>query len=318
MKKTEDKIINASSQNFPMKTFYGNVSPKHEIKEKPSIRLFPDLRNGFNNESPDFFRMDSMKENMTGYKNPYLNVVKTLDRSLFYKNNQSCIEHIDMINKIKSRKEYSQNPKILKQLCYSTDIDKLENKLHKESKITPYLFKTVSSDFSNPEYIKKIKILNGEYTPNHHYFTKGSFDLKKINENQFFCSKEKNAINGQTTDNFLHNENFLINNNNKKNINYENTIKNKDKKFINSNKSNLPSNNTVNKNIPTNDIINIDNNSKTGYFDHNLDKDKLANYNINLNDMERAIEKNNILNINSNPIESNILPNNIIILLFIY
>lgn len=185
------KVINAVSQEFPLKTFYGNTSPQAQIKERPCIRLFPDLRNGFNNESPDFFRMDSMKENITGYKNPYLNVVKTLDRSLFYKNNQSCIDHINMINKIKSKKELSQNPKILKQLAFSTDINKLENKLHKESKITPYLFKTINSEFGNPEYLKKIKMLNGEYCENNNYITKGSLDVKKIQENQFVNSNDK-------------------------------------------------------------------------------------------------------------------------------
>lgn len=193
--KTDDKIINASSQDFPMKTFYGNISPEQIRRDRPCIKLFPDLRNGFNNESPDFFRMDSMKENMTGYKNPYLNVVKTLDRSLFYKNNQSCIEHINMINKIKSKKELSQNPKIIRQLCYSTDINKLENKLHKESKITPYLFKTISSDFNNNEYSNKIKSLNGEYSPNHHYLLKNSFNIKKIHENQF--ANTQNIFNGK-------------------------------------------------------------------------------------------------------------------------
>ena len=30
---------------------------------------------------------------------------------------------------------------------------------------------------------KKIKNLNGEYLPNHHYITKNSFNMKKINEN---------------------------------------------------------------------------------------------------------------------------------------
>lgn len=311
MKKTEDKIINASSQNFPMKTFYGNVSPKQTLKEKPCIRLFPDLRNGFNNESPDFFRMDSMKENMTGYKNPYLNVVKTLDRSLFYKNNQSCIDHINMINKIKSRKELSQNPKILKQLCFSTDIDKLENKLHKESKITPYMYKTLSSDFSNPEYLKKIKILNGEYTPNHHYLTKGCFDLKKINENQFINTNSDGFINNNNG-NFSPNVNSNVYNN----VNNNEIIKNTEEKNYfntNNNKIGSPNNNILNANIriieSTGDE-NKDNNNNTKNCNssNHLNKEHKKNYNINLNDMERAIEKNNILNKNNNHGIINTLP----------
>lgn len=188
MKKKNDNIINNTSKEFPMKTFYGNISPQIQKPNKPIIKLFPDLRNGFNNESPDFFRMDSMKENELSYKNPYLNVVKTCDRSLFYKNNQNCIAHINQINKVKSKRELSQNPKIVRQLNYSTDINILENNLHKTKKCIPYLYKTLSSDFKNSDYLKKIKTLNGEYLPNNHYLTKNSFDMKLINENQIINS----------------------------------------------------------------------------------------------------------------------------------
>jgi len=276
--KKEDKIINASSNEFPMKTFYGNVSPKLIPEEKPCIRLFPDLRNGFNNESPDFFRMDSMKENMTGYKNPYLNVVKTLDRSLFYKNNQSCIDHINMINKIKSRKDLSQNPKIIKQLCFSTDIDKLENKLHKESKITPYLYKTLSSDFKNPEYLKKIKTLNGEYINNHHYFTKNSFNLKKINDSQLINSKDE----GENT-------NELYSNNPRA-----------EKDLKPSFGQSYSSKNILNGNIKIIDSMSLEN-TKNNNPSNNLNNDKktIFNYNINVNDMERAIEMNHNFNKNA-------------------
>ena len=67
MKKEKDLIINRTSQEFPMKTFYGNLNPITQKADRPIIKLFPDLRNGFNNESPDFFRMDSMRENETSY-----------------------------------------------------------------------------------------------------------------------------------------------------------------------------------------------------------------------------------------------------------
>lgn len=209
MKKENDKIINRTSQEFPMKTFYGNINPIKQKEDRPIIKLFPDLRNGFNNESPDFFRMDSMKENVTSYKNPYLNVVKTLDRSLFYKNNTSCIDHINMINKVKSKKELSQNPKILKQLCYSTDINILENNLHKESKIVPYMYRTIKSDFQDEEYSTKIKNLNGEYGFNHHYLTKNSFNMKKVNENQNINNINNNEMNSTYNINNIKNINNL-------------------------------------------------------------------------------------------------------------
>jgi len=282
MKKTEDKIINASSKYWPMKTFYGNVSPQLERKEKACIRLFPDLRNGFNNESPDFFRMDCMKENLTGYKNPYLNVVKTVDRSLFFKNNESCIDHINMINKVKCKRDMSQNPKILKQLDFSTDINKLENKLHKNSKTNPYMYRTLSSDFVNPEYEKKIKILNGEYLPNHHYFTKNSFNLKKVNENQFINSDNFNIkINeeGKNDENFT-NRNLKTETNNKFNHYYNNTI------------------------------------SANGFFkDSVLEEGKIAKeekkvkYNVKVNDLERAFEGNHVSKQNSTTVGFNINSN---------
>jgi len=194
MKKENDFIINRTSQEFPMKTFYGNINPVKQKADKPIIKLFPDLRNGFNNESPDFFRMDSMRENETSYKNPYLNIVKTLNRSLFYKNNQSCIEHIKLINKVKSKKEMSQNPKILKQICYSTDINILENNLHKESKTIPYMYRTINSNFEDKEYAEKIKTLDGEYGKNHHYLTKNSFNMKKVYQNQMLNYENNNEI----------------------------------------------------------------------------------------------------------------------------
>ena len=276
MKTTEDKLINASSREFPMKTFYGNVGPQREIKDKACIRLFPDLRNGFNNESPDFFRMDSMKENMTGYKNPYLNVVKTLDRSLFYKNNESCIDHINMINKAKCRRELSQNPKIIKQLCFSTDINKLENKLHKESKTTPYMYKTLSSEFTNPEYENKIKILNNEYLPNHHYLTKNSFNFKKVNENQFFN-----------------------NNNNNNKILIKEDGKNEDKPETNDDNKNQ-TNNYYNNTIGANEFIKISVFEEAKVNSHaKTNEEKKVIYNVTANDMERAIEKNNLSNKNA-------------------
>lgn len=288
MKKSEDKIINASSRGFPMRTFYGNVSPQQETRDKACIRLFPDLRNGFNNESPDFFRMDSMKENMTGYKNPYLNVVKTLDRSLFYKNNESCIDHINMLNKVKCRRDLSQNPKILKQLCFSTDIDKLENKLHKESKTIPYLYKTLSSEFSNPEYEKKIKILNGEYLANHHYATKNSFNLKKVNENQFANSGVSN-INANNSDHFIKTEEGK-----------------KEDSGPNANLIGNKSESNKNLNHHYNNTISANGFFKKAVFEEakgnsttNANEDKKLNYNVNLNDMERAIERNHVSNKNA-------------------
>lgn len=301
MKKEKDVIINRTSQEFPMKTFYGNINPVRQKEERPIIKLFPDLRNGFNNESPDFFRMDSMKENETSYKNPYLNVVKTLDRSLFYKNNQSCIDHINMINKVKSKKELSQNPKILKQLCYSTDINILENNLHKESKIIPYMYRTINSDFENPEYYSKVKNLNGEYGINHHYLTKNSFNMKKVNNNQMLNTSNElnNNINDIKTvitngninsSNTNVNINFKYTNDNIGNLNTNDNEKvwnedHKNKNFSTEEKNNIKNinNNNINKNNSNSNTKPI--NFMNTFMTFNKDK-------IEENDMERGVEKN--------------------------
>jgi len=262
MKKENDKIINMTSKEFPMRTFYGNISPQNQKPVKPIIKLYPDLRNGFNNESPDFFRMDSMKENQTSYKNPFLNVVKTCDRSLFYKNNLSCIQHINLINKAKSKRELSQNPKVLKQLNFSTDINILENNLNKDKKIVPYMYKTLSSDFDNMEFLKNIKKLNGEYLPNHHYLTKNSFNMTKINENQL--QNSQGFLNGNdNTGNVQQNNNNNYNNHNRE---------------------------------KSQDTMNLENNNNNN--SKSLEKTSFAfnkeNITINENDMERGVENNNI------------------------
>jgi hypothetical protein len=219
MKQENNKIINNNSREYPMKTFYGNISPSNQKYKNPSIKLFPDLKHGYNNESPDFFRIDSIIENQTSYKNPYLNKVKTIDRDLYYKNNQTCIKHINLIDLVKSKRELSQNPKLLKKLNYSTDINILENTLHKEKSIVANKYKNLSSDFDNMDYLEKLKILNGEYLPNHHYLTKNSFDIKKINENQYRNSQ------GFTNINFKQNKN--INDYDNDNVDYN--FKDKDK-----------------------------------------------------------------------------------------
>jgi hypothetical protein len=281
MKKENDFIINRTSKEFPMKTFYGNVNPVNQKPDKPIIKLFPDLRNGFNNESPDFFRMDSMKENETSYKNPYLNVVKTVNRSLYYKNNQSCIEHIKLINKVKSKRELSQNPKILKQICYSTDINILENNLHKESKTTPYMYRTINCNFEDKDFVKKIKTLNGEYLNNHSFIIKNCFDMKKINENQI----SNNDINIDYTKN--HNNN---------NYDYGKNEGYKNEGNLNLEKMQLEENQNHNHIHNQNQNQNKPQGFRNTVFAFN----KFNIKEIKEDDMERGVEKNININYNLN------------------
>jgi hypothetical protein len=271
MKKENDFIINRTSKEFPMKTFYGNINPVNQKAHRPIIKLFPDLRNGFNNESPDFFRMDSMRENETSYKNPYLNVVKTVNRSLFYKNNQSCIDHIKLINKVKSKKELSQNPKILKQICYSTDINILENNLHKESKTVPYMYRTINSNFDDPEYVGIIKTLDKEYGKTHNFILKNSFNMNKVNENQMSTYENNN--------NYNNNNNYTFYNDRYKNEGSE-------EKKIPHDENDFNINNITNNNPPI----------QKNFRNTTIAFNKFNKDNINEDDMERGVEKNMNMN----------------------
>jgi hypothetical protein len=298
--KYKNNTINLNSREYPMKTFYGNISPSNQKQKKSTIKLFPNLKNGYNNESPDFFRMDSMRENQTSYKNPYLNTVKTIDRSLFYKNNQTCIKHINLINLAKSKREFSQNTKILKELNYSTDINILENSIHKHSRIIPCRYKNLSSDFDNIDYIENIKILNAEYLPNHHYLTKNSFDLKKINEIQMRNSKGFTNINFNKNTFYNYKDNH--NDNDKDNSNDDDKDKDKDNynktlRIINRNQQ---SNNRINnhfRNFSQENMENFDIKNKT-FINDIISFDK-ENLNLNFN-KEMNIDKNKYKNKNNN------------------
>ena len=60
------------------------------------------------------FRLDSMIENRNGYNNPFLDEVIKVDRSEEFKKMDFNRQQINLIDKIKSRREFSQNPKILR------------------------------------------------------------------------------------------------------------------------------------------------------------------------------------------------------------
>ena len=60
--------INSVSPDFPLAFKYSNISPIKTKPEKVTIKMFPEIKNGYNNESPDFLLIDSMKENKSTYK----------------------------------------------------------------------------------------------------------------------------------------------------------------------------------------------------------------------------------------------------------
>ena len=119
---------NAISEDFPLpKAKYENIFIPNE---KPIIHIKKDEfgKNCYNNESPDFFRLDTMTENTKGYKNPYLDEVISFDRNENFKKMDFNRNQIKLIDFIKSRREYSQNPKILKYIRTDFDISMQEKR----------------------------------------------------------------------------------------------------------------------------------------------------------------------------------------------
>jgi hypothetical protein len=119
---------NAISEDFPLpKAKYENIFIP---TEKPIIHIKKDEygKNCYNNESPDFFRLDTMTENKNGYKNPYLDEVISFDRNENFKKMDFNRNQIKLIDFIKSRREYSQNPKILKYIRTDFDITMQEKR----------------------------------------------------------------------------------------------------------------------------------------------------------------------------------------------
>ena len=119
---------NAISEDFPLpKAKYENIFIP---SEKPIIHIKKDEygKNCYNNESPDFFRLDTMTENKRGYKNPYLDEVISFDRNENFKKMDFNRNQIKLIDFIKSRREYSQNPKILKYIRTDFDITMQEKR----------------------------------------------------------------------------------------------------------------------------------------------------------------------------------------------
>lgn len=116
------KIVNNSvSEDFPLRIKYENVAFQPEPKIVHTHKTIGGL-NYFNNETPALFRLDYMKPKKDGYNNPFLDEVLKVDRSEEFKKMEFNKKQIELIDKIKSRREYSQNPKILRYIRSDFDI----------------------------------------------------------------------------------------------------------------------------------------------------------------------------------------------------
>jgi hypothetical protein len=123
--------INAISQDFPLHHEFVNMSPSKPKENKPGIKLFREAKNGYNLEGPDFFRIESNIENKRTKNNRYLDEVITENRSLSLKEIEKNSEQINLIGRIKSNRENSQNPEILKFIKSSNDNNLKNNRIRK-------------------------------------------------------------------------------------------------------------------------------------------------------------------------------------------
>lgn len=179
--------INAVSQDFPLQSFHANKSPHVPHASKPTLKLFNHIKNGFNNESPNFFRIDSMKENSHFYQNPFLNKVIEEERNSFFKSTNDIKGQIKLINDLKMRREYSQDPKMIKCVGSVTDLEILKKRnsgklgnINTKEYASTINSRTINSDNANSIVsIKKKnndKVLDRNYSPRNHHYIKKSLD----------------------------------------------------------------------------------------------------------------------------------------------
>jgi hypothetical protein len=177
--------LNAISQDFPFKVNQCNISPIKTKENRPSLKIYTEIKNGFNNESPDFFRLDSMQENKLTYKNPYLEEVIPEDRSAFYKNMQKAKDQITIIDMIKSSRNFSQDPKVLKQFIAGVDdrdviakrnrVKLLREKAYEAEEKKPKY--QILANKEDNAYMKALIKLNYDYSPKHNFLIKNSLNL---------------------------------------------------------------------------------------------------------------------------------------------
>jgi hypothetical protein len=173
--------FNSLSYDFPFQA-------SHSFRaEKPSKNQYTkncnELRNSYNNESPDFFRLDAMKENSKMYKNPYLSEVIKFDRNDFYHETDKTKQHIFFINEIKRKRDWSQNPNYLKMVKGCNDRAVIEKRNNYKS--DPYIPKEnyLNLESSQEAYKDTLKHLHTNYSPKHGIHVKRTLDLAQPSEN---------------------------------------------------------------------------------------------------------------------------------------
>jgi len=182
--------INSVSPDFPLAFNYSNISPIKAKPEKVTMKMFPEIKNGYNNESPDFLLIDSMKENKSTYKNRFLGDVIKEDRNAFLKNLRIARNSIKMIDTLKTRKEYSQDIRYLKCIASLDDLNLMNQRqqINTRQNINnlkePNVFFKLDKE-NQPENLKeKLKKIHYEYTPKHNYRFKHCLDMNSLDNNE--------------------------------------------------------------------------------------------------------------------------------------
>jgi hypothetical protein len=165
------------SRNFPL--YHTNLIPIYQPLEKksPKGKKVKEL-NFYTNEHPDFFRLDGMK--LKGYRNPYLDEVIKVDRNEQFIKMNSNVDQINLIDYIKSKREYSQDPKILKVIRNEFEIQmhkkrqQISEDRKKKRKTNKYIIGI--NDINN--YDKIIRDLD-HYSPRIDYKMKRTIDSEE-------------------------------------------------------------------------------------------------------------------------------------------
>ncbi len=172
------------SPNFPL--YHTNLIPIYKPLEKksPVSKKTKEL-NFYTNEHPDFFRLDGMKLN--GYRNPYLDEVIKVDRNEQFIKLNSNVDQLNLIDYIKSNREYSQDPKILRVIRNEFDIQMHKKRQQisedRKKKKKPNKYIIGINDVKN--YDKIIRDLD-HYSPRINYKMKCTIDPE---ENTKFLGK---------------------------------------------------------------------------------------------------------------------------------
>ena len=142
---------NRISDDFPL--------PRCQYEEvdfpskKPLTRNILNMQNLFNNEVPDVFRLKTMKENESGYNNPFLSEVIKFDRSEQFKKINSTRDQVKLIDHIKSKRELSQDPKILKYIRteYDMEVQNKRDRILKEKSSKPESLRYTLTEENEPK-----------------------------------------------------------------------------------------------------------------------------------------------------------------------